>query len=208
MCWQLPILIVVHLRLFESFASFQQHPPYFRIKPCTYADCCCFRSSNCCPAESPWRHPPAPHKSYKGFLFPYSSPRSSYSPIIYGHQNCAFFQSLQKFLKNFSECRFVALRIYCNRKGRICLFFTMQAKNKRYLATQTKYRSFCCLGILFGSYPMFSTLETVILEANRTASSLLLWFVPGNESSVVLRAANQNVYDCRWQSYHNDHPMV
>ena len=147
MCWQLPILIVVHLivvhlRLFESFASFQQHPPYFRIKPCTYADCCCFRSSNCCPAESPWCHPPAPHKSYKGCLFPYSSPRSIDSPIIHGHQNRDFFQSLQNFLKNYSGCRFVVLRIYCNRKVRICLFFLLRAKKLAIPGQTTRYRPF------------------------------------------------------------------
>ena len=44
-------------------------------------------------------------KAIRIAFFPYSSPRSTYSPIIYGHQNRVFFQWLQKFLKNFTESR-------------------------------------------------------------------------------------------------------
>ena len=52
-------------------------------------------------AESPWSHPPAPHRSYKGYIFPYSSPRAIDSPHNTWAPESRFFPMAIKFLEKF-----------------------------------------------------------------------------------------------------------
>ena len=95
-----------------------------------------------------------------------------------GTRIAVFSNHCKIFLKIYLSADLSYFASIVTEKSEYVYSFYCGQKNKRYLTTRTKYRSFCCLGILFGSYPMFSTLDTVILEATRTASSLLLRYVP------------------------------
>ena len=57
--------------------------------------------TDCCPAGSPWFHPPEPHKSYKGCSFPYSSPRANRFPHNIWAPESLFFPMATKSFEKF-----------------------------------------------------------------------------------------------------------